>query len=143
MTSRKMLRAIWGCYLLLIFSATHVPIPADAWQLITTWDKVVHFGIFLILGVLTLAAFQKQRRSGWALGFLLLIYAALDEFLQRWVNRTADVMDWCCDAAGVLLSVLLFQLITFRKTAEAKSEMPDDGVPVANVEQLVESQSLP
>ena len=78
-------------------------------------DKVVHGGLYLILG-LSLA--WGKRRSGFDIpGLLLLLmgvgYGALDEWHQSFVpGRFSTVGDWVADSAGVMLGLVLFSRFT-------------------------------
>ena len=74
-------------------------------------DKLVHGGLYLILG-LSLAWGKGRTRSGAPAVLLLLMgmgYGALDEWHQSFVpGRDVSVGDWVADSAGVMLGLLLF-----------------------------------
>ena len=74
-------------------------------------DKLVHGGLYLILG-LSLAWGRGRTGSGVPVVLLLLIgvgYGALDEWHQSFVpGRDVSVGDWVADSAGVILGLLLF-----------------------------------
>ena len=74
------------------------------------FDKVVHLGIYAVLGLLLLRALARGRPSGYTprAGVLAVIAAALygvtDEWHQSFVpGRTADPMDVVADVAGAAL----------------------------------------
>ncbi len=76
-------------------------------------DKLVHFGLYLGLG-LTLG--RAARISGFRgvavlLGLLLagIAFAAVDELMQNWVPRRAPQMaDWLADVAGLVTGYVLY-----------------------------------
>ena len=94
----------------------HTPKPQGISIHIGHIDKVLHFGGYALLAGLCAA---YARRSGahltrrWYVKWMLILaaYAAADEYLQPFVNRTADLLDWVADVAGVLaaLAVVRFK----------------------------------
>lgn len=74
-------------------------------------DKVVHLGLYLVLGA-TLAWAQRHERRGSFLLFLFLgmVYGVLDEWHQSFVpGRVPSWGDWVADAAGVVLGFFLLR----------------------------------
>ena len=74
-------------------------------------DKLVHGGLYLILGLSL--AWGKRRTESDVSGLLFLLmgmgYGALDEWHQSFVpGRHASVGDWVADSAGVMLGLVLF-----------------------------------
>ena len=90
-------------------------------------DKVVHVGLYLILG-LSLAWGNGRTGSGVSGLVFLLIgvgYGALDEWHQSFIpGRDASVGDWVADSAGVMLGLVLFTSFSsrFRKNRRSPSE---------------------
>ena len=80
-------------------------------------DKLVHGGLYLILG-LSLAWGRGRTGSGVPVVILLLMgvgYGALDEWHQSFVpGRDVSVGDWVADSAGVMLGLLLFSSLSRR-----------------------------
>ena len=114
--------ALWAAVLFLLseWSGPGVGLPAGA-------DKLVHGGLFLILG-LTLA-WGKGRTGSDVSGLLFLLlgvgYGALDEWHQSFVlGRDASVGDWVADSAGVMLGLVLFSSFSsrFRENGRPPSE---------------------
>ncbi|MDX2086514.1 MAG: VanZ family protein [Kofleriaceae bacterium] len=104
-------------YVIALFTATHLPrvtIPGD----IPQSDKLVHFGAFGVLAFLwwqfLTALGRTSTRALVASTGGLLAYAALDEYLQQFVGRHTDVMDFLADGAGILV-VLGFYALTRRR----------------------------
>lgn len=109
---RRMLPAYW----LLIFCLTHFPrlrltgaIPSE--------DKLDHALAYAVLAFLLWRFAETFRRPlplWFAAAALVLLsgYGALDEWLQPFVQRDADVIDWIADTTGAALTIGV--LTTFR-----------------------------
>ncbi len=101
--------AAWTIVILLL---TSVPLP--------TWatahgqaDKLVHFGLYLGLGLTLGRAARISRWAGaLALSGLLLAgmgFAAGDELLQSWIPRRAPQLnDWLADVAGLAVGLAAY-----------------------------------
>ena len=90
-------------------------------------DKLVHGGLFLILGLSL--AWGKGRTGSSVSGLVFLLmgvgYGALDEWHQSFIpGRDASVGDWVADSAGVMLGLVLFTSFSsrFRKNRRSPSE---------------------
>jgi len=99
---------LWVAWWFLAFTLTHLPPGKLGMPLFSGADKVVHFGLFLVLSLLGGGARRSARGRlsvGTALwlGLLLTSYAALDEGTQRYVGRTPSVYDWFADVAGIVI----------------------------------------
>ncbi|MCP4008957.1 MAG: hypothetical protein GY726_05515, partial [Proteobacteria bacterium] len=79
-----------------------------SWQLLTpvtivsagSWDKLIHFSGFFVLGGLAILAGRNIPAS--RLILMLIAYAALTEILQHFVpGRSFSVLDWVADSLGV------------------------------------------
>ena len=98
--------ALWAAVLFLLseLPGTGVSLPADT-------DKLVHGGLYLILG-LSLAWGKARTGSGVPVVVLLLMgvgYGALDEWHQSFVpGRDSSVGDAVADAIGVLAGFAIF-----------------------------------
>lgn len=80
-------------------------------------DKLVHFVLYMVLGLLLARSLRGGRAPEgdrlparallpWAVGIAL--FAAADEWHQRWVpGRSTDLMDWCADVVGGTLALLV------------------------------------
>lgn len=107
-------------YLALLFTATHYPRVRIPGQL-PHGDKLVHFAAF---GLLAFLAWQFGRalrplgaRFVWGCGAALIAYAALDEYLQQFVGRFTDVVDFAANSAGI--AGVLAALEVHRRRARA------------------------
>ncbi len=111
---------VWGGYWLLLFVIMHVPITAPV-SLVKGSDKIAHFSLYGLLAVL---GGIRHRMSGshnqwirvlvlWA--FVFAAYGALDEYLQTYVGRTCDAMDWVADVCGIATGTVVIGLSRWRK----------------------------
>jgi membrane associated rhomboid family serine protease len=77
-------------------------------------DNLVHAGLF---AALALSGRWAGIRRG-ALAALLVLYAAVSEVLQGLtpLDRSASVVDWLADVAGMLLGLLIWDVVARRKT---------------------------
>jgi VanZ family protein len=77
----------------------------DVGDWIPHFDKVVHFSVYGLLGVLTC---RTRRGAGWAILAVVLtsLYGASDEWHQSFVpGRAAGVADWMADTLGAVVAV--------------------------------------
>ena len=75
-------------------------------------DKLVHGALFAAL-----ALTGRWAGVGRAvLAPVLVLYAAVSEVLQGMIGRDAAVGDWVADVVGLLLGLLVWQLVTDRRT---------------------------
>ena len=76
-------------------------------------DKLVHGGLFLALALS--GSWAGIRRNLLA---VLLVYAAASELIQTIpaLQRDGSIGDWLADAVGVLLGLLLWSVLTRRRT---------------------------
>ena len=78
------------------------PSPPDIEIPIDHFDKVEHFGAYLIMTAWFAAAFP--RRWHWvALTFILV--GGLIEILQMFTGRDAEWLDWAADCTGAAIAV--------------------------------------
>ena len=99
-----------------IFVLTHVP--QEQLPRVRVTDKVAHFIAYGVLaGLLYLTSWigHPQRRAP-ALKVLgvIMVYGAIDEILQSFVGRHADIVDWLYDVAGAVCALLPLVLLRWR-----------------------------
>ena len=83
-----------------------------------THDKLIHFMIYLVFGLLVYRAFEPRVKSpsiNWKRLLLavaaVIIYGVLDEYHQSFVpGRTVDVVDASVDAVGAITSAAIIYL---------------------------------
>ncbi len=115
--------AYWGA----IFTLTHLP-PEQIAGAPHFWDKAEHFVAYFLLaallgGALMLTFPRRRKIPLWVL-LIGFVYGAVDELLQPFVHRDAEILDWVADATGVWAAVLILWVLqrTFvPRTAEPES----------------------
>lgn len=77
----------------------------------TNTDKLVHFTLYAILGLLAARAALAARPRGWTVVVVLLVVAflaALDELHQHFIpSRDMDVHDWMADTIGAIVGITI------------------------------------
>jgi len=107
-----------GIYWPFIFWLTHIPIPAIARQSGLS-DKTMHVLAYFVLTFLAwfaVSPYEKVRWNtwkAWILWLVIVLYAAIDEYLQGRVGRSADVVDFAADVFGVVLGLGLLSILSF------------------------------
>jgi VanZ family protein len=106
---------LWGVF---IFWASSIPASKLPKIALLINDKVIHAGIFLVLGLFVYYALEPKLKSikyDWKRALIALaivvLYGVIDEFHQSFVpGRSVDVLDASADATGGVLSVLVIYL---------------------------------
>lgn len=121
---------LWVGWWTAVFVVMHVPLPEDALGGIAGADVVVHFIVFFVLTSLGASCLRNSRAGSsfsaivlWAL--IYIGYAALDEWLQRFVRRTPSVVDWLFDVGGIVMATGI-ALMWERRSRERLSEPGPD-----------------
>lgn len=102
-----------------IFLLTHIPIPQMVIKNIRASDKTLHYLGYLILVFLMWFAISPEKKVSWCRAytwwalFVMVVYGAVDEWLQGYVGRDADVMDFLANSAGVLTGLILLSIFPF------------------------------
>ena len=93
--------AVWWLAMLLVTSVPGDMVPALP-DLGFRIDRVVHFGMYAVQGVLIARALGRRAPTVLLLAWLVLsVVGALDEVHQMWLpGREAEVGDWMMDALG-------------------------------------------
>jgi VanZ family protein len=102
-----------------MFIGTHVPrIPVSMEGGGT--DKWLHFGAYAGLGLLlsaTLNLWRPCERAGCHGVTVILVgalYGVADEWLQGFVGRDPDVLDWRADVLGIVFGTAVFHWVLMR-----------------------------
>jgi len=101
-----------------IFILSHIPIPKVVYQAQVS-DKVLHILVYLILVFLAWFAVSPdgkvnwRRAPAWWVLFTMVVYGIVDEWLQTFVGRYGDPMDFLADIAGVLAGLIVLSVFTF------------------------------
>ena len=100
--------ALWWVAMLIVTTVPGSLVPHLPWFPVRI-DRVVHFGIYGVQGVLVARA-VRRRTAGVLMTAWLVMTAvgALDELHQRWVpGRDAELADWTMDTLGAGLGLWL------------------------------------
>lgn len=109
---------------LAIFVGSSIPSEDFPDLKIFSYDKLIHFGVFLVLALLTYRALRHQTRFPELARSPLLYtialvaaYGALDEFHQSFIpGRRPDLADFFADTLGGVFAVFLTHLwMKFRR----------------------------
>lgn len=86
----------------------------EYWFMFSGIDKVLHLGIFAILGFCFIAAFPKIRFSYYFQ--IILIYAFLTEILQEKMElgRSMEALDIVADTIGCLIGYFTYKELVKR-----------------------------
>ncbi len=99
-------RWIFAAYALALLIATHWPGLAIDGPIDRT-DIIIHIAAFCIWTMLLALAIDARARTLLLVALIALAWAALDEWTQRFVNRTSTLEDFLANAAGIILGSLL------------------------------------
>ncbi len=97
----------WACVILVLTSWPGSPGPDHS---IPGLDKLAHFGVYFVLGLLTWRALSAPRpRTAILSAFgAIALFGILDELHQLYVPyREASVFDWSADLLGAALGLRL------------------------------------
>jgi len=110
-------------WMALLFYLSHQP-ALHTPMLFSAQDKVLHAGVYALLGLLLLTAQPRPAQGySWKQVSISVLIASLyglsDEIHQHFVpGRNSDVLDWIADSVGALIAVsLLAWLSRKRKSA--------------------------
>ena len=103
--------AVWWVAMLLVTSVPGDMVPTLP-DLGFRIDRVVHFGMYAVQGVLVARALGRRAPTALLLAWLVLsIVGALDEVHQMWLpGREAEVGDWMMDTLGAGTGLALASL---------------------------------
>lgn len=114
-------------YWIVLFIATHYPrvrIPDQ----IPGGDKLVHFTAFGILALLRwrfeLARRPISTRFVWLTAGVLIAYAAFDEYVQQFVGRFTDALDFLANTSGIVAVLTVLELHRRWRSARESPRRP-------------------
>ena len=102
-----------------VFILAHIPHSAQLVYKAQVSDKSLHFLAYLVLVFLLWFAISPNKKVNWRKAavwwvlFVVVWYGVVDEWLQSYVGRTCDIMDFFADLAGTLAGLILFSFFTF------------------------------
>jgi len=107
----------WAIVILFIIAIPGSSIPESPLFLIPHFDKIIHAGIFFLLGVFAVFGFTKQgdktiiKRNAYTFGvFFCVIYGILTEVIQHFYisERSGEFADVIANTAGAVAGVSVF-----------------------------------
>jgi VanZ family protein len=102
-----------------IFTLTHIPIPRSPLFEVHISDKALHFIAYFILVFLLWFAINPNTKvswrkpAAWWILFVVVWYGVFDEWLQGYVGRDPDVMDFLADLSGSVTALILLSVLNF------------------------------
>jgi len=110
---------IWAAIIFILCAVPGDELPKTNAIQIPHFDKIVHYGMFFIMGIFLMAEFRIQtklkRVTILIISILLIgIYGGAIEFLQQnyFVNRSGDYMDLLADILGSITGIFFFVFLT-------------------------------
>ncbi|HBG58301.1 VanZ family protein [Proteiniphilum sp. UBA1028] len=95
------------------------------------WDKLVHFGMFFILSLVSLIDYYRLHKGTpsafrwifWGF-FVPVLYGGCIELLQKYffATRSAEWGDWIADISGSLIATVTI-IILFRKRRYSRNNI--------------------
>lgn len=118
-----------------IFIASSIPSHRIRWILVHPLDKVVHFGVFFILGLLVYRAlFSGDSTRGftskkvWIMLVIVIGYGISDELHQGFTaGRSVDALDLLADTGGGLLAAVIVYIFRKKSLPEGAGEVTHHG----------------
>lgn len=113
---------IWAIVIFVLCSIPGNELPKTSLITIPHFDKIVHFGMFFIMGIFLIAELkiQTQLKRHFVIGIVLLLIAAyggLIEYLQQnhFVNRSGDHIDLFADITGGVFAIIMYPWLKKQK----------------------------
>ncbi|WP_421921031.1 VanZ family protein [Marinifilum sp.] len=113
---------IWAIIILILCSIPGDDLPKTSAIHIPHFDKIVHFGMFFIMGIFLIAELRFQTRlKGFQIVLITVLliglYGGIIEYLQQhyFKNRSGDYIDLIADIFGGIFAVFLFPWLKKQK----------------------------
>ena len=107
---------VWFFIVLILMCLPGNQLPETDWLHINYFDKIMHVGVFAILGFLFCLPFHKsgvstaERKSYFIkIALSVSIWGLTTEFIQKYIaiGRSFDLLDWTADSIGALIAFLI------------------------------------
>jgi len=123
MTSKLFLRNIlWALLIFILCSIPGDDLPKSSMFNIPYFDKMVHFGMFFVMGIFLFAELRYQTNLSKLKIIIISLsliaaYGALIEFLQQnyFIHRSGDYWDLTADVFGGIVAVFLYSWLKKQK----------------------------
>jgi hypothetical protein len=116
---QKLVLAALLLYWPTIFVGTHIPQIPQWISQVAVSDKVMHFVAYFFLSFLLWFAVNPNKKvhwrkpTVWLILFAVVWYGVIDEWLQMYVGRNADVHDFFADLAGAITGLAILTFANF------------------------------
>jgi VanZ family protein len=115
----------WFFLILILICIPGEDLPkADDWMNAIDFDKLVHIGLFAVLGFLIMSPAANgllTDKMKWnffiKVAVAVSIYGITTEFIQRFLipGRSFDIFDWLADSIGAVIALLFSRRIYLKK----------------------------
>jgi VanZ family protein len=113
---------LWAIVIFILCSIPGNDLPKTSMITIPHFDKIVHFGMFFIMGIFLFAELSIQTNlkritiTGITI-FLIAIYGGLIEYLQQnyFINRSGDYWDLTADILGGVFAIIMYPWLKKQK----------------------------
>jgi VanZ family protein len=118
---QKLSAAVLLFYWPFLFVIDHINFRPEMLKQLGASDKAVHILIFSILAFLIYSSFFSAEKislknySVWLILFLIITYAAADEWLQGFVGRSRDFYDFLSNVVGILTAFVLLAAFAYNR----------------------------
>ncbi len=108
-----------------IFCASSIPSDAMPSSIIFSQDKLLHGGVYAVLGFLAYRGIRRRgmtawRAAAWITFGICVLYGASDEFHQHFVpGRSMDIFDLLADGVGVASAIGVARVLEVRAARHA------------------------
>lgn len=113
---------LWAIVIFILCSIPGNDLPKTSMITIPHFDKIVHFGMFFIMGIFLFAEISiqtKLKRTSITSVILLVItiYGGIIEYLQQnyFTNRSGDYWDLFADILGGIIAIILYPWLKKQK----------------------------
>lgn len=113
---------LWAIVIFILCSIPGNDLPKTSMITIPHFDKIVHFGMFFIMGIFLFAEISiqtKLKRTSITSVILLVItiYGGIIEYLQQnyFTNRSGDYWDLIADILGGIIAIILYPWLKIQK----------------------------
>jgi VanZ family protein len=113
---------IWAIVIFILCAIPGKDLPETTLVRIPHFDKIVHFGMFFIMGIflyseLSIQTSLNRGKKIWISLSIIISYGAIIEYLQEnyFISRSGDYVDLLADAFGGFIAVLMYPFLKKQK----------------------------
>ncbi len=111
---------LWALIILILCGAPSSGFPSSRFFNIPHFDKIVHFGLYVVFALLLVSENNTLRNKGgitkrsiFIALTIAILYGLLIEILQRYVfiSRGADLLDFLANTLGAIFAIFIYKLV--------------------------------